>query len=158
LNKRWIIILVSLVSVFTVGVVGASVLNLSGSDSAPGESKTEAACASNLVVKHPVETSGHDENKINTVNITGDMSMCIDQTIRVEVDLDVSNSHVYATKKITAADIEGITFTFDSETGDFYTEKPIASNGGLVNVGDLSGAISVQEFGLTTITIAKAWE
>ena len=158
MNKRWIIILVSLVSVFTVGVVGASVLNLNGSDSAPGESKTEAACASNLVVKHPVETSGHDENKINTVNITGDMSMCIDQTIRVEVDLDVSESHVYATKRITADDVEGITFVFNTETGDFYDEKPIPADGGLVSNGNRVDAVSVKEFGLTTITIAKAWE
>jgi hypothetical protein len=158
LNKRWIIILVSLVSVFTVGVVGASVLNLNGSDSAPGESKTEAACASNLVVKHPVETSGPDENKITTVNITGDLSMCIDQTIRVDVNLDVSNSHVYAIKKITADDVAGITFTIDATTGDFYDQKPTPLDGGLVPAGSLADALTVKDFGMTTITIARAWE
>lgn len=160
MRKRFLLIIVALVAVFVVGTVGASVLGLNGSNSAPGESKTEAACASNLVVKTPVATAGHDANSIDSVDITGDLSKCIDQTLRAEVDLDVTNAHIWAVHKITAADAQAskVTLTINTATGDFYTGKPVAQSGELVPTGARSDLVSVKNFGLTTITIAQTWE
>ncbi|MEY4743942.1 MAG: hypothetical protein RIR34_1281 [Actinomycetota bacterium] len=156
MNKRLLIALAAIVSVFVIGIVGASVLNLSGSDSAPGEAKTDAACATNMVVKTPVETEGHDQNSIVHMVITGNLTACVGQTLRAEIDMP-NNTHVWAVRKITT-ETSGLTLNFNATNGDFYDGKPVASNGDLTVAGNRVGPIMAKDFGLATITIAKTWE
>lgn len=156
MRRRFLVVLAIVAAVFAVGVVGASVLNLNSSDSAPGEAKTNAACANHLLVKTPVNTAGHDANSISHMDITGDLTQCVGQTLRVEVDL-ASGSHVWAVRKITSTDTGGLTLQFDSTNGDFRDTKPIAQSGELAPMGSMVGPVSVTEFGLTTVTIAQTW-
>lgn len=145
-----------LIFIFVIGLVGASLLNLTGSDSAPGEAKTDAACAGALIVKHPVRNLGPDANGISNLTITGDMTDCTNQTIKVEVDL-VGTSHAYAIRKI-GPNTTSLVFNFDATTGDFTDTTPTALNGDLVSQGLRLPPQTAQAFGLVTVTIAKTWE
>jgi len=156
MNKRLLIALAAVISVFVIGIVGASVLNLTGSDSAPGEAKTDAACATNMVVKTPVETEGHDQNSIVHMVITGNLTACVGQTLRAEIDMP-NNAHVWAVRKITT-ETSGLTLNFNATNGDFYDGKPVPSNGDLIAAGNRVGPVLAKDFGLATITIAKSWE
>ncbi len=156
MRKRILIALAVLATVFVVSVVGASVLDLSGSDRAPGEGTTEAACATNLTVDHPVSNGGHDNNRITHVDISGDMTKCDGQTIRVEVDLP-NAEHAYAFKKLGAG-VTMVSFVFDANTGDFTDASPVAQNGDLVAAGNLVGPVKAKDFGLVNILIATSWE
>lgn len=156
MRKRILVAIAVLASVFVVSVVGASVLNLSGSDRAPGEGTTEAACASNLTIDHPVNTSGHDNNRITHVDIHGDMTQCEGQTLRVQVDLP-NAGHAYAFKKLGAG-VTMVSFVFDANTGDFTDTSPVAQNGNLVAAGTLVSPVKAKDFGLVNILIASSWE
>lgn len=156
MNRRILVILGAVAVVFVIAVVGASSINLTGSDSAPGESQTVATCVKDLVVKTPVDTTNHDANAVKTMVITGDMSNCIGETLRAEVNLD-SGAHAYAVYKITTA-ISELTLNFDAATGNFYDTKPTVTAGELVDAGMRVGPVLVKDFGMTTITIAKTWE
>lgn len=156
MRKRILIAIAVLATVFVVSVVGASVLDLSGSDRAPGEGKTEAACASNLTVEHPVSSGGHDNNRITHVDINGDLTDCEGQTVRVEVDLD-NAEHAYAFRKIGAG-VTSVSFVFDANTGDFTDSAPLAQDGELVSTGNLLDPIKAKDFGLVNILIASSWE
>jgi hypothetical protein len=156
MKRRVVLGATILVFIFVIGLVGASLLNLTGSDSAPGEAKTNAACAGALVVKTPVRNLGHDANDISNVSITGDMTNCTNQTIKVEVDLEGPN-HAYAIRKI-GPNTTSLVFNFDAATGDFTDTTPTALNGDLVSQGLRLPPQSAQAFGLVTVTIAKTWE
>ncbi len=156
MRKRILIALAVLATVFVVSVVGASVLDLSGSDRAPGEGKTEAACATNLTVDTPVSNGGHDNNRITHVDIHGDMTQCEGQTIRVEVDLP-NAAHAYAFKKLGAG-VTLVSFQFDANTGDFTDLAPTAQDGDLVANGNLVGPVKAKDFGLVDVLIATSWE
>jgi hypothetical protein len=156
MNRKLLVVIGAIAAVFIIAVVGASSLNLTGSDSAPGEGKTDAACAKNLVVKTPIDTSVHDSNEIKQMDITGDMSGCVGQTLRAEVDLE-SGDHVWAVYKITSS-MNAITLEFNASTGDFRDSKPIAANGELTAQGNRVAPVLAKDFGLTTVTIAKTWQ
>lgn len=156
MNKRLLIILGAVVIVFTISIVGASTINLSGSDSAPGEGKTVATCVQDLTVKTPVDTSEHDANSVKTVVISGALDNCVGETLRAEVDLKNGN-HIYAVYEITSPLTE-LTLSLDQTTGNFYDTAPSVSGGELVVQGSRVAPVLVTDFGLTTITIATTWE
>lgn len=143
---------------FAVTAAGASVLDLTGSDSAPGSGKTEAACAGPLIVTNPVEQNGHDNNTIVHVDVDGDMTNCVGQTILVEVDLDNKGvAHAYAVRQFTVPTSQE-TFTFNLTTGDFYDTAPTPLNGSLTPNGTRLAPIKAKDFGLVTLTIAQTWK
>lgn len=156
MNKKRLLVIGSVIVVFVIAVVGASSINLAGSDSAPGEGKTVASCVEDLKITTPVDTSVHDANQIKVVTLTGDMSQCVGETLRAEVDL-ASGTHAWAVYQITEA-ITSLTLTFDATNGDFYDSKPTISAGDLQVTGNRVGPVLVKDFGMTTITIAKTWE
>lgn len=156
MKRRMILGATILLFIFVIGLVGASLLNLTGSDSAPGEAKTDAACAGALIVKTPIRNMGHDANEISDVSITGDMTNCTNQTIKVEVDLEGS-SHAFAIRKIVP-NTTSLVFNFNSTNGDFTDTAPTALNGDLVSQGLRLPPQSAHAFGLVTVTIAKTWE
>lgn len=155
MNRKLLVIIGAVALVFAIAIVGASSLSLNGSDSAPGEAKTNAACATGLSVKSPVDTTVSDAHVIKHVTLTGDLSQCVGQTLRVEVDLGTS-SHAWAVQKFITAPAS-VDFTFDATTGDFRDTKPTVSGGDLVASGTRLAAPSVSDFGLITVTIAKTW-
>jgi hypothetical protein len=156
MNRRLLVILGSVAVIFVIAVVGASTINLTGSDNAPGEGKTVANCVDNLVVKTPVDTSIHDANSVKVMTITGDMSNCVGETLRAEVNLGTAN-HAWAIRKITTA-VQSLTLTFDATTGDFYDTKPTVTGGDLVVAGTRLAPVLVKDIGISTITIAKTWQ
>lgn len=156
MNRRLIVVLGAIIAVFVIAIVGASSLNLTGSDSAPGEGKTVAACANNLVVKSAVDTSVPESNTVNKVTITGDMTQCVGQQMRVEVDKP-GTDHAWAVYSITSP-ISSLTLEFNATTGIFYDTKPTVSSGTLQTSGARIAPLPVTDFGLVTVTIAKTWE
>lgn len=157
--KKSLSTLVTAGMLFSVFAVGASLLDLSGSDTAPGTGTTEAACAGHLIVTHPVKLQpGHNNKRITIVKADGDMTQCVGQTMLVEVDLYEDTEHAYAVKQITEP-INTVTFTFDETTGDFYSVQPTASGGTLVfqPADPKLDPIKDKDFGLVTISIAKTW-
>lgn len=156
MNRRVLIALAALAAVFAISVAGASVLNLAGSDRAPGEGKTEAACAGNLTIQHPVQNGGHDNNRIVNVYVNGDMTACEGETMRLEVDL-ADGSHAYASEVI-GNNVSALTFTFDQQTGDFTDTAPEVLDGQLVNVGDKVQPPKAKDFGLVSVLIAQSFE
>jgi len=156
MNRRMLVIIGAIAVVFVIGVVGASTINIAGSDNAPGEGKTVANCVTDLTIKTPVDTSVHDANQIKVMNISGALAPCVGETLRAEVDLE-NGSHVWAIFKITTA-ITTLSLNFDATTGDFYNTKPTVTNGNLVVAGSRVAPVLVKDFGMTTITIAKTWQ
>lgn len=156
MRKRILIAIAALAAVFVISVVGASVLDLSGSDRAPGEGKTEAACASNLMVKHPVSNSGHDSNTISHVDVLGDMTQCEGQTLRVEIDVR-ETEHAYAFVKI-GSNVNKVTLHLNANTGDFTDAAPTVVDGELVSNGNLVAPLKATDFGLVSVLIASSWE
>ena len=156
MNRKLLVIIGAVAVVFAIAVVGASSINLNGSDAAPGEGKTVATCTTDLVIKTPVDTTNHDANQVKQMTITGDMSQCVGETLRAEVDTNSTN-HVWAIFKITEP-ISTLTLNFNATTGDFYDAKPTVTDGELVVAGNRVGPVLVKDFGLTTITIAKTWQ
>jgi hypothetical protein len=156
MNRRLLVILGAISVVFVVAVVGASTINIAGSDNAPGEGKTIANCVTDLVIKTPVDTSVQDANQIKIMNISGKLENCVGETLRSEVELS-NGSHVWAVFKITR-EISELKLTFDERTGDFYDKAPSVSDGELVVEGRRVAPVLVTDFGQTTITIAKTWQ
>lgn len=156
MNRRLIVLFGAIIGVFVIAIVGASSLNLTGSDSAPGEGKTVAACANNLVVKSVVDTSAPEANTVSKVIINGDMTQCVGQQMRVEVDKP-GTDHAWAVYTITTP-INSLTLDFDATTGVFYDAKPTATSGILQSSGTRIAPLPVTDFGQVTVTIAKTWE
>ena len=156
MNRRMLVIIGSIAVVFVIAAVGASTINIAGSDNAPGEGTTVANCVSDLVIKTPVDTANHDANQVKEMIITGALNNCVGETLRAEVNLS-SGTHAYAVYKITTA-ITTLTLNFNATTGNFYDTKPTVSGGDLVVAGARVGPVLVKDIGTTTITIAKTWE
>ena len=154
--RRQFVILFALAGLlFAAVAAGASMLVLDGSNSAPGSGKTEAACAGPLIVTHPVERAGHDNNRITYVRIEGDMTACAGQTMLVEVDL-TGLAHAYAVHVFDGTETD-LSLVFDATTGDFYDTDPDSLAGSLVPAGSRLDPIKVKDFGLVTLTIAAEW-
>ncbi len=155
MRKQFVLLFAVAGLLFATVVAGASMLVLDGSNSAPGSAKTEAACAGPLIVTHPVERAGHDNNRIVNVHISGNMTACGGQTMLVEVDL-TNLAHAYAVHFFDGTET-ALTFVFDATTGDFYDTDPTAVSGALVPAGVRLDPIKVKDFGLVTVTIASEW-
>ena len=143
---------------FGIVGVGASLLDLSGSDTAPGSGKTEAACAGPLVVTNPVEQGGHDNNRVTHVTVAGDMTNCGGQTMLVDAALTGTPANAYAVYQFPSGGATTLTFTFDATTGQFYDTAPAPAGGTLVPAGSRVGPVKAKDFGTVDITIAKTWE
>ena len=156
MRKRTLMATVAAVVLFSGVTAGASSLVLDGSDSAPGTGTGQAACAGPLIVTNPVDMGGHDNNRVVHVNIDGDMTACVGQTMLVEVDLSFAE-HAYAVH-VFGEDETYLTLTFDAATGDFYDTAPVPTAGTLVVAGSRLDPIKAKDFGLVTVTIASSWE
>lgn len=156
MNRRLIVVLGAIIAVFVIAIVGASSLNLTGSDSAPAEGRTVAACASNLVVKSVVDTSIPGLNSVIRVDISGDMTQCVGEQMLVEVDIP-GTTEAWAIYTITTP-ISALSLTVNPTTGLFYNAKPTATLNVLQTNGVRISPIPVTDFGQVTVTIAKTWE
>lgn len=155
MRRQFVLLFAVAGALFAAVVAGASMLVLDGSNSAPGSGKTEAACAGPLIVTHPVERAGHDNNRITTVRVEGDMTACLGQTMLVEVDL-ANLAHAYAVHVFDGTETD-LSFVFDAVAGDFYDTDPTSVDGSLVPAGARLDPIKVKDFGLVTLTIAAMW-
>lgn len=155
MNKRLLIALAALAAVFGISVAGASVLNLSGSDRAPGSGTTEAACAGNLTIQAPVKQGGPDNKKIVNVYVKGDMTACEGQTIRLEADLKGIPAYAF---RIIGKDVKELTFVFDAREGDFKDTTPSVVDGQLVSEGRPVAPGNAKDFGQIDVLIADRFE
>lgn len=155
MNKRVLIALAALAAVFGIAVAGASVLNLSGSDRAPGAGTTEAACAGNLTIQAPVKQGGTNNKKIVNVYVKGDMTACEGQTIRLEADLNGTPAYAIRTLE---KDVKELTFTFDEREGDFRDTAPSVVDGQLVAEGRPVAPASAKTFGQIDVLVADRFE
>ena len=155
MNKRLIIAMAALAAVFGIAVAGASVLNLAGSDRAPGAGTTDANCAGNLVIQTPVKQGGPNNKRIVNVYVKGDMTACEGETIRLEAD--INGSPVYAIRTIGVG-VESLVFTFDASTGDFTDTAPTVVDNQLVEAGTKVAPQKARDFGLIDVLIAASFE
>ena len=155
MNRRLLIILGTVISVFVIAIVGASSISLTGSDSAPGEGTTNAVCATDLVVKSVVSTSG-TVNSVTRVDITGDMTQCVGEQVLLEVERE-GTTPIWAIYSLTTP-ISALGLDLNSTTGVFYDTKPTATANVLQVNGSRVGPVPVTEFGVITLTIARTWE
>lgn len=155
MNRRLLVGLAAVISVFVIAIVGASSISLSGSDSAPAEGTTNAVCARDLVVKSVVSIAG-DANTVTHVDVVGDMRECVGQQMLVEVKR-VGLRPIWAIYSIDEP-ISSLTLNLDEREGLFHDTKPTARENVLVVNGSLVGPIPVDQFDVITLTIAKTWE
>lgn len=156
MRKRTMMAAVASVILFSGVTAGASALVLEGSDSAPGSGKTEAMCAGPLTVNNPVAIGLHDNNRVEHVDVHGNMKACVGQTMLVEVDLP-DGAHAYAVH-VFGEDEMFLSFVFDETTGDFYDTMPVPNDGTLEVTGTRLAPVHSKNFGLVTLTIAGTWE
>lgn len=156
MNRRLLVAFGTIIAVFVIAIVGASSLTLTGSDSAPGEGTTNATCATNLVVKSVVDTSVPGSNTVNRVDITGDMTQCVGEQVRVEVELE-GGGNVWAIYSV-ATPISSLSLNLNATTGDFYNAAPTATANVLQVNGTRVAPVPVVDFGVITVTIAKTWQ
>lgn len=155
MNRRLLIGLATVISVFVIAIVGASSISLSGSDSAPAEGTTNAVCARDLVVKSVVSTAG-EVNAVSHVDVTGDMRECVGEQMLVEVKRQ-GLKPIWAVYSINEP-ISSLTLNLDERSGVFYDSKPTVKENVLVVNGSLVGPSPVDEFDVITVTIARTWE
>lgn len=166
--KKMATAIASAVMVFGITGAGASLLSLTGSDSAPGSAKTEAACVNgSLVVTNPVITGQESGNKIHTVTVAvsagGDLEKCMGQTMLVEVALSSGPpSRAFGVYTFATDSVTSITFGFNGvSTPDAYflDTAPTVTDGVLVEAaaGTKVEPVKAKDFGQTDITIAKTW-
>ena len=156
MNKRVLVAFAALASIFSLTIVGASVLNLTDSDPAPAAGATEASCAGTLAVTNPVKNEGALANKIVNIYVNGDMTQCEGQTIRLEATL-ASGAKAYAFRVIGSA-VTSLTFTFNETTGDFRDTVPTVSSGALVNAGVRVAPPRARDFNAVDLVIARTFE
>jgi hypothetical protein len=155
MNRRLLVIIGTVISVFVIAIVGASSISLTGSDSAPGEGTTNAVCATALVVNSVVSTSG-TVNVVSRVDVNGDMTQCVGEQMLVEVERE-GTTPVWAIYNLTTP-ISSLGLDLNATTGVFYDTKPTAVSNVLQVNGSRVGPVPVTEFGVITLTIARTWE
>jgi hypothetical protein len=130
--------------------------SLDGDGNSPGAGSSGASCITNLVIQTPVDTSSDDYAYVKNMTLSGDFSECIGQTMRVSVRLE-DDSIIWAIYRVTSS-VSRIALKFNSVDGDFYDTKPEVLAGSLVVQGKRVGQVTVQDFGITSVVIAKTWE
>lgn len=155
MNRKLLIGLGTVISVFVIAIVGASSISLTGSDSAPAEGTTNAVCATDLVVKPVVSTAGA-ANSVTRVDVTGDMRSCVGEQMLVELKRKGMTS-LWAIHSVTEP-ITALALNLDERSGVFYDTKPVVKESVLEVNGRLVGPIVVSEFDVITLTIAGTWE
>lgn len=107
-------------------------------------------------MKSVVDTSVPNGNTVNRVDISGDMTACVGEQMRVEVQLE-DGSNVWAVHNMISP-VSLVSLNLDPTTGAFYDTNPIADGGVLQVTGSRVAAVPVADFGVITVTIAKTWE
>lgn len=158
--RRPLFVLVTTALMFVVGSVGASVIDLSGSDPAPGEGSTTGRCAKDIFISIPITAddnngSGNDL-KVVHVNVTGDFSECNNGWMRIAARLNQNHS-AYAVTQIDGSQSD-YTFLFDHKKGDFYSQSPIWENNTLVNRGKLVNPPNNLDISEISVIAALTWE
>jgi hypothetical protein len=158
--KRPLLILVATSLLFTIGSVGASVINLDGSDPAPGEGSTTGRCGQYIFISVPVtnddNNGGGNDLKVVHVNVTGDFSDCNNGWMRVTAQLNNSR-FAYAVAQIDSEQMD-YTFLFDNKTGDFYDKHPIWVGEELVNQGKRLNPQNKLDISEISVVAARTWE
>lgn len=148
-------VIVSTVLVFGITGAGASMLTLTGSDTAPASGTGSPACAGPLVVTHPIDVAG---GRIGHVSVTGDMSLCGGQTLLIAIPLGGTPAMAYGVYQFPTDGASSVTLTFDATTGDFHNALPTPSGGTLTPTGARVGPVKAKDFGAVELTIGKTWE
>jgi hypothetical protein len=158
--RRPLYILVAMSFLFTFGSVGASVINLDGSDPAPGEGTTTGRCAKDIYISVPVTNDNNNgegnDLKVVHVNVTGDFSECNNGWMRVTAQLNPSR-YAYAVAQLDADQSE-YSFLFDHKTGNFHDEHPLWINNELVNQGKRLNPPNKLDISEISVVAALTWE
>lgn len=152
--------LIAISLLFTVGSVAASVINLSGSDPAPGEGTTTGHCATNITVSAPpTNANGNDKSndlKVVHVYVSGNFSACTGGWMRVTAQINPSQ-WAYAVTRVNTS-VQDYTFTFDRNIGDFYSDTPTWANNQFTSHGNLVGPQNKLDVSEISVVVAKSWE
>lgn len=146
-------ILFLLLLVAGVGIVAASTIDLTGSDSAPTEVRVSASCLTNEEYIPTIVDAGNGggndnpngggngngagngggNQKLTAIEVRGTYQNCSGSQIQVIVAL-TDGSIFYAVRAITD-NSQSFTFRFDVHTGDFTDTAPQVINGVLTSQG-----------------------
>lgn len=156
--RRTLYMLAALCLFFVFGTIGASTINLLGSDPAPGEGRTQGQCFSGLTVDAPPVSGNGNGNDLKVVHVyvRGNFDGCVGSWMRVTAQLNPT-TYAYAVMQIGTVQNE-YEFTFDDKTGDFRSETPVVVNGGLVPSGKLEAPPKKLDIAAINVVIAATWE
>ena len=139
--------------ILVVTTVGASTIDLIGSDFAPGEGNTYPNCAGPLTITTPVSQGAG--NRVAVVKITGHMYNCIGNTMKVVLQLDNETTY-YAVYHFETAVTE-VDLPLSLQGGSFTDSLPLVINGDLVSSGQLVGPVKIKNISSVDAIIADSW-
>lgn len=138
----------------TVLVVGATVLSLVGSDSAPTTDLTDPHCERGISVTKVIGSAG----RVIGIDVSGDMTRCGGQTMRVAVTrVKKPSMEFYAVYRF-ATGSELVTLTFDDTIGEFRDTQPLPVDGTLEATGLRVAPEKDKDLGDVNVTIAQIWQ
>ncbi len=138
----------------TVLVVGATVLSLVGSDSAPTTGLTDPHCERGISVTKVIGSAG----RVTGIDVSGDMTRCGGQTMRVAVTrVKKPSMEFYAVYRF-ATGSELVTLTFDDIIGEFRDTQPLPVDGTLEATGLRVAPEKDKDLGDVNVTIAQIWQ
>jgi hypothetical protein len=141
--------------------VGASVISLEGSDSAPYEEEFSGVCYSDVVIQAPY-SNGDDGNgrdfKVREVIVTGNFERCAGHTILLKADLK-SSQFSYAFHNLNPGENSfSLFFSTGQSQADWHRLHPKILDGRLVEQGALTPPQVRLDVADISWVIASTWE
>lgn len=153
MQRKFLWWLATALTLFSLVTAGASIIDLTGSDSAPGTGTTLPNCSGPLTISTPVSQGAG--NKVTKVVVLGNMLNCVGQTMKVTVIVDKVGT-LYGVYKF----IEGATqveLRFNETDGDFRDLQPMVIQGVLTSQGNLIGPVRIKDISTVDVVIAANW-
>lgn len=133
--------------------VGASIIDLTGSDYAPGSGTTLPNCSGPLSISTPV--SQGSGNRVVKVVVLGNMLNCAGQTMKVTVIVDKDGT-LYGVHRFTQGATQ-VELRLDEINGDFRDTPPTVVQGILTPQGALVGPVKIKDISMVDVVIATNW-
>ena len=135
-------------------VAGAAVLSLVGSDTAPTTGLTDPHCERGITVTKVIVSAG----RVTSIEVSGDMTRCSGQTMRVAVTrVKKPSTEFYGVYRF-ATGSELVSLTFDETEGAFRDTQPLPVDGTLEATGLRVAPEKDKDLGDVNVTIAQIWQ
>jgi hypothetical protein len=153
MQRKFVWWLATALTSFSLVTVSASIIDLTGSDSAPGTGTTLPNCSGPLTINTPV--SQGSGNRVTKIVVLGNMLNCAGQTMKVTVVVD-NVGNLYGVHRFTVGTTQ-VELRLDETDGDFRDLQPIVIEGVLTPQGQLIGPVKLRNISTVDVVIASNW-